>query len=73
MRTLFNKALEGDLAAARLLLPYLVQADAEALREEMRGDDSTIDAEAPLPQLDEEAVRRMLARFAHLNTEQEAP
>lgn len=73
MRTLFNKALEGDLAALRLLLPYLVQADAEALREEMRRDNSTVDAEAPLPQLDEEAVRRMLARFAHLNTEQEAP
>ena len=73
MRTLFNKALEGDLAAARLLLPYLVQADAEALREEMRRDDSTPDAEAPLPQVDEEAVRRMLGRFSHLIPEQEVP
>ena len=73
MRTLFNKALEGDLAAARLILPYLVQADAEALREEMRKDNSTADAEAPLPQVDEQAVRRMLARFAHLNAEQEGP
>jgi hypothetical protein len=73
MRTLFNMALEGDLAAARLVLPYLIQADADAMRDKLRGEDSTSDAEAPLPQMDEEAVRRMLARFSHLNSDQEAP
>ena len=72
MRTLFNMALEGDLAAARLVLPYLIQADADAMRDKLR-EKITSDAEAPLPQMDEEAVRRMLARFSHLNSDQEAP
>ena len=73
IRTVWNMALERDLGATKVLLPFLAQAEAIAAEREKPDSQSTVTAEAPLPQLDEEAVRRMLGRFSHLIPEQEAP
>ncbi len=54
---LINMALKGDMAAARLLLAYLGAANSS-------GNDAVDDQVMAMP--DDEAIQRMLQRFAHL-------
>lgn len=58
-RRVFAKALEGDLAAARMVFQLLADSDAEASA-------STSTAE-PVALPSEDAIKRMLKRFDHLN------
>ena len=65
IRQLFNKAIQGDLSAVRLILPYMEPA---ALAPD---EDHTQDGSGPLAlnaKPDDETIRRMLKRFEHLQS-----
>lgn len=68
IRKLFQLALEGDLAALRLVLPIIAQS--EAREDADAGSGSVAGLQRFIP--DDDALRRMLARFDHLrNTKAE--
>lgn len=63
IRRLFQAGMEGDIAAARLVLLGLAQS-APTAADAPPEDETTNLALGAMP--DEETVRRMLGRFAHL-------
>ena len=68
IRRLYQSAMEGDIAAARLLLSWLAQSAPDR-------SDGPVEDETSNPALsgtpDDETVRRMVARFAHLQRKEE--
>ena len=68
IRRLYQSAMEGDIAAARLLLSWLAQSAPDR-------SDGPVEDETSNPALsvtpDDEALRRMVGRFAHLQPRQE--
>jgi hypothetical protein len=68
IRRLYQSAMEGDIAAARLLLSWLAQSAPDR-------SDGPVEDETSNPALggtpDNETVRRMVARFAHLQRKEE--
>ena len=56
-RRVFAKALEGDLAAARMIFQLAAEPDAP----------TTAESVEPVVLPDEEAIKRMLRRFDHMN------
>lgn len=70
IRQLWKLAMQGDLAAVRLLLTFMASAPVNS------GDSDPQDESAALSlptKPDDETVRRMLARFAHLQSDEAAP
>jgi hypothetical protein len=68
IRRLYQSAMEGDIAAARLLLSWLAQSAPD--RSEGSAEDETSNpALSAAP--DDESLRRMVARFAHLQPKEE--
>jgi Family of unknown function (DUF5681) len=68
IRRLLQSAMEGDIAAARLVFVGLAQ-NAPDRSEGPADDEASNPALSATP--DDESLRRMLARFAHLRPEQE--
>jgi hypothetical protein len=68
IRRLLQSAMEGDIAAARLVFIGLAQ-NAPDPSERPAEDETSNPALTAAP--DDEALRRMLARFAHLQPRQE--
>jgi hypothetical protein len=68
IRRLYQSAMEGDIAAARLLLSWLAQSAPD--RSDGPVEDETSNPALSLPP-DDEALRRMVGRFAHLQPRQE--
>lgn len=66
IRKLFHAASAGDLRSAALVMSYLARVPTE----QESPDDSAATASFKIP--DEEAIRRMLARFKHLEPAPEA-
>ena len=62
VRKLFQLALEGDLTALRMLIPLV--AHSEAAHE--AGEKAAVGSTLLIP--DDDALRRMLARFDHLRS-----
>jgi hypothetical protein len=65
LRRLFNSANTGDLGASKLLLPYM----AKILISPEAMDSAPSGAEFTIP--DDEAIRRIMARFQHLEAQEE--
>jgi hypothetical protein len=63
VRRLLRSAIEGDIAAARLVLLGLAQNAPEPSNAPAEDETANLALGAPP---DDETVRRMLARFAHL-------
>jgi Family of unknown function (DUF5681) len=68
IRRLYQSAMEGDIAAARLLLSWLAQSAPD--RSDGPVEDETSNPALSVPP-DDEALRRMVGRFAHLQPRQE--
>jgi hypothetical protein len=67
VRQLWKTAMQGDLAAMRLLLTFMATAPVSASEDGPHEEAST----SWLPaKPDEETVRRMLSRFAHLQADE---
>ena len=68
IRRLYQSAMEGDIGAARLLLSWRAQSAPD--RSERPAEDETSNpALSAAP--NDETVRRMVARFAHLQSKEE--
>ena len=65
IRQLFNKAMQGDLAAARLILPYIEPAAFTPDEDHTQDETGTL---ALTAKPDAETVRRILKRFEHLQS-----
>jgi Family of unknown function (DUF5681) len=68
IRRMFQSAMEGDIAAARLLLSWRAQSAPD--RSDGPAEDETSNPALSVPP-DDEALRRMVGRFAHLQPRQE--
>jgi hypothetical protein len=68
IRRLYQSAMEGDIAAARLLLSWLAQSAPDRSDGPVEDETSNL-ALSVTP--DDETVRRMVARFAHLQRKEE--
>ena len=68
VRRLWGNAMQGDLGALRLVMTVMATAPADAA--EIENQDEAILMSLPAKP-DEDAVRRMLARFAHLQDDEE--
>jgi len=67
VRQLWKTAMQGDLAAMRLLLTFMATAPVSANEDGPHEEASTSSLPA---KPDEERVRRMLSRFAHLQADE---
>jgi len=67
VRQLWSMAMKGDLPAARLILPFMEAARVSAADADSRDETGAISLPA---RPDNDAVRRMLARFAHLKSDE---
>ena len=68
IRRLYQSAMEGDIAAARLLLSWRAQSAPD--RSDGPAEDETSNLALSVTP-DDETVRRMVARFAHLQRKEE--
>jgi uncharacterized protein DUF5681 len=68
IRRLYQSAMEDDITAARLLLSWRAQSAPD--RSERPAEDETSNPALSVTP-DDEALRRMVARFAHLQPKEE--
>jgi hypothetical protein len=70
VRQLWKAAMQGDLAAIRMLLTFMATAPVATAE---GGPQDDMDALSLPAKPDDEAMRRMLARFAHLQSDEATP